>query len=296
YLERLIAINSTELEILSRRFHHLPDGTEFLETDHPYAQDLDLFGRGSFYQYTNRTTLMQGRDVFAGLLLDGRPEDIATRQEAIQELANLPEWRQHFSALAGETRPKISPYLVADWVKDHKSFTPKFAGILPPIFTLCSVVLIVLAFLGRVPESLVLLWYFMGIGIVGRYGKNIMALTVKVSEAQDNIQQHQRLISELEENTFNAELLRDLQKKLEVKGERTSQILKRFTQGMTMLEQQFNLIVAIFAQGLGLYSLYYAHRVESWISKYGNDVGEWFAALAQFDAYITLGTYAYNHP
>src|SRR5690606_7049289 len=118
----------------------------------------------------------------------------------------------------------------------------------------------------------------------------------KVSEAQDTIQQHQRLISELEGTTFNSELLRDLQKKLEVKGERTSQILKRFTQGMTMLEQQFNLIVAIFAQGLGLYSLYYAHRVESWISKYGNDVGEWFAALAQFDAYITLGTYAYNHP
>src|SRR5690606_16401656 len=84
YLERLIAINSTELEIHSRRFHHLPDGTEFLEPDHPYAQDLDLFGRGSFYQYANRTTLKQGRDVFSGLLLDGRPEDIAKKQEAIQ--------------------------------------------------------------------------------------------------------------------------------------------------------------------------------------------------------------------
>ena len=50
YLERLIAINNTELDILDRKFYHLPDGKTFLQLDHPYAQDLDLFGRGSFFQ------------------------------------------------------------------------------------------------------------------------------------------------------------------------------------------------------------------------------------------------------
>lgn len=296
YLERLIAINTMELDILARRFHDLPDGKEFLQPDHPYAQDLDLFGRGSFYQYANRTTLRQGREVFSNLLLDGYPKDIAKKQEAIQELAKLPEWRQHFSALAGETQPKISPDVVSDWMKDHKTFTPKWAGIVAPIFTVLSILLIFLAFSGLVPESLVLFWYFLGVGIVGRYAKNILKFTVKVSEAQETIQQHQRLISELEEQTFTSELLQELQNKLVVEGEKTSKILKRFAQSMTMLEQQFNLIVSMFGQGLGLYSLYYAYKVESWIAKYGKDVEGWFAAIAHFDAYITLGTYAFNHP
>ena len=96
YLERLIEINNTELNILDRKFHHLPDGKAFLEPDHPYAQDLDIFGRGSFYQYANRTTLVQGREVFSNLLLDIYPKDIAKKQAAIQELSQLPEWRQHF--------------------------------------------------------------------------------------------------------------------------------------------------------------------------------------------------------
>jgi len=61
-------------------------------------------------------------------------------------------------------------------------------------------------------------------------------------------------------------------------------------------EQQFNLIISFFGQGLGLYSLFYAYSVESWIKKYGDDVAGWFSAIAQFDAYITLGTYAFNHP
>ena len=296
YLERLIAINTTELEILDRRYQDLPDGKEFLQPNHPYAQDLDLFGRGSFYQYANRTTLVQGRQVFSGLLLDGYPKDIAKKQEAIQELAKLPEWRQHFSALAGETQPKISPDVVSDWMKNHKSFMPKWAGIVPLIFTLLSILMIGLAFMGLVPESLVLFWYVLGVGIVGRYAKNIIGFTAKVSEAQETIQQHQRLISELEEHTFSSELLQELQKKLVVKGETTSKILKRFSQNMTMLEQQFNLIVSFFGQGLGLYSLFYAYKVESWIAKYGKEVESWFSAIAQFDAYITLGTYAFNHP
>lgn len=295
YLERLIAINTTELEILDRRYQDLPDGKEFLKPNHPYAQDLDLFGRGSFYQYANRTTLRQGREVFSNLLLDGYPKDIVKKQEAIQELAKLPEWRQHFSALAGETQPKISPDVVSDWMKNHKSFMPKWGGIAPLIFTSLSIGLIVLAFLGWVPESLILFWYVLGVGIVGRYAKKIIPVTARVSEAQDTIQQHQRLIYELEEHSFNSELLQEIQKKLEVKGERTSKILKRFSKNMTMLEQQYNLMISMFAQGLGLYSLYFAHKVESWIEKHGQDVESWFSAIAQFDAYITLGTYAFNH-
>lgn len=295
YLQRLISINTTELEILARRYQDLPDGKEFLKPDHPYAQDLDLFGRGSFYQYTNRTTLPQGREVFSGLLLDGYPKDIIKKQEAIQELSQLPEWRQHFSALAGETQPKIAPGLVSDWMQSHKSFMPKWAGTVPPIFALLSILMIGLAFMGLIPESLVLVWYVLGLGVVGRYAKKIIEFTAKVSEAQETIQQHQRLISELEEHTFSSELLQELQKKLEVKGEKTSKILKRFSQSTTMLEQQFNLIVSFFGQGLGLYSLYYAYGVESWIKKYGDAVEGWFSAIAQFDAYITLGTYAFNH-
>ncbi|WP_108246401.1 MutS-related protein [Muricauda brasiliensis] len=296
YLQRLIEINDTELDILTRKFHHLPDGKEFLEPNHPYAQDLDLFGRGSFYQYANRTVLEQGREVLSNLLLDGYPKDIAKKQAAIQELAQLPEWRQHFSALAGETRPKISPDVVSDWMKSHKSFMPKWAGIVPPIFGVLSIVLITLAIMGQVPESLILFWYLLGTGVVGRYAKNIIGFTTNVSEAQETIQQHQRLISELEAHAFNSELLQELQKKLEVKGERTSKILKKFSQSMKMLEQQFNLIISMFAQGLGLYSVYYAFSVEKWISTYGEEVEGWFSAIAQFDAYISLGTYAFNHP
>jgi hypothetical protein len=61
----LITINETELQVLKRNFHELPTGDEFSDPLHPYSQDIDLFGKGSFFQYLNRTTLVEGKEKLA---------------------------------------------------------------------------------------------------------------------------------------------------------------------------------------------------------------------------------------
>ena len=63
-IKALLKINTTEIEVLERKFHHLPNGDEFKNPEHYFSQDIDLFGRGSFYQYANRTVLKQGSGVF----------------------------------------------------------------------------------------------------------------------------------------------------------------------------------------------------------------------------------------
>src|SRR5690606_25064804 len=63
----LIAQNKTELQVLNRDFHHLPSGEKYSDPQHFYSQDIDLFGRGSFFQYLNRTALESGSDFLAQL-------------------------------------------------------------------------------------------------------------------------------------------------------------------------------------------------------------------------------------
>ena len=296
YLERLIQINETELSVLERRFHHLPDGKEFLEAEHPYAQDLDLFGRGSFYQYLNRTALDQGSGILAGLLLSDRPKNIPQKQGAIKELAQLPEWRQRFWALAGGTRPEVSHSLVSNWLKGHKPFLPKWIKFGAPVFTLISILVVVLGIMGQLPEVLILYWYLFGLLLVGSKAKKIVAFSTAISKVQDTIDQYQRLILELEQQTFQSDVLKEQQEKLLLDGQKTSKVLKRFTQHMAMLDQQNNLLVLMLGQGFMLWSLYFAYQVEDWVEKYGQQVEGWFEAIAFFDAYNCLGNYAFNHP
>ena len=67
-LQRLIQISETEIQVLDHHFTHLPDGSQYKPENHEYANDLDIFGRASLFQYINRCTSEQGKKLFAGVL------------------------------------------------------------------------------------------------------------------------------------------------------------------------------------------------------------------------------------
>ncbi|HDZ15677.1 MAG TPA: DNA mismatch repair protein MutS, partial [Pricia sp.] len=115
-LKALIAINETEIKVLNRDFYDLPDGDAYKDPLHYFSQDIDLFGRGSLYQYTNRTVLQQGSETFAGLLKENSIDNIALKQDAIKELAQMPDWRQNFSAIGSLTKAETSSENIVRWL------------------------------------------------------------------------------------------------------------------------------------------------------------------------------------
>ena len=156
-LQALLDINKTELKVLDRDFHDLPEGNEFKDPLHYFSQDIDLFGRGSFFQYANRTALKQGAETFAGLFKANTIDGIKEKQEAIQELAKMPEWRQNFSAIASLTQAEGKTDAIVNWLDKYVPFIPKVMRYLPYIFSGISVLLFVLYFTDFVPDISTLL-------------------------------------------------------------------------------------------------------------------------------------------
>ncbi|MDO9037034.1 MAG: DNA mismatch repair protein MutS, partial [Lutibacter sp.] len=56
-----IEINKTEINVLNRDYFSLTGGNEFINPAHPFSYDIDLFGKGSFFQYANRTVTNEGK-------------------------------------------------------------------------------------------------------------------------------------------------------------------------------------------------------------------------------------------
>ncbi len=90
-------MNYSPLHILSA---HFPSGKEFLNTDHFFSYDLDLFGEGSLFQYVNRTATQSGKQKLAAWFMNPpfQQNEILKKQQAIKELSNLPGWRLQFQA------------------------------------------------------------------------------------------------------------------------------------------------------------------------------------------------------
>lgn len=94
----LVAINEDEIEIASGHFHKRNTGSQFQDPNHFYSLDIDLFGRGSFFQFINRITINEGTEKLVEALKANNVEDIVLRQEAIKELSEKTRWRQFYSA------------------------------------------------------------------------------------------------------------------------------------------------------------------------------------------------------
>ncbi len=295
-IKALLKLNTTEIEVLQRKFHHLPDGDEFKNPEHYFSQDIDLFGRGSFYQYANRTVLKQGSEVFSSLLLENSIEGILAKQEAIKELGAMPEWRQEFSAVASLTKTEISTTTIVAWLNGYQPFVPRLMNVFPWFFSAMSICLFILYFMDFIPESTLVIWWVLGLGIISIYIKKIMKLGENASKIQSTFQQYNQLLMQIENTEFTSELLRSKKQDILADKEKTSAVTKRFSKLLYNLEKGNNFIYAIFGNGFFLRTMHHCYQVEDWIRKHGSSVEAWFKVIAFFDAYNSLGNFAFNHP
>jgi len=128
WFDALRLVNERALARTERRWDALPPAEAPPSIDlphHPYALDLDLFGRASLFQFLGPAATPQGRGTLARWLVGpAPPAEILERQGAVLELAARHEWRERLAAhgvLAGDIRrAEIDPFL--EWAEGPNPF------------------------------------------------------------------------------------------------------------------------------------------------------------------------------
>ncbi len=90
-------------------------GQQYLSDDELFADDLDLFGKGSLFQFlcTTRTTI--GDDTLAAWLTQpAKASEVAERQSAVRELSNHLDLREQLTSLEFN-RETIQPRAATRW-------------------------------------------------------------------------------------------------------------------------------------------------------------------------------------
>ncbi|SEL55522.1 MutS domain V [Maribacter orientalis] len=295
-IEELRNLNSLELQVLKRDYSKLSTGKKFAEDTHYFSQDIDLFGEGSFYQVSNRTKLVEGSQLLADIYKENSISDIKSKQDAISEMDEKVDWRQEFSALAALTKTETSTHIIAKWLKNYQPFVPKAMSYIPMVFSVISIGIFIAYFLDQIPESFLIIWLVLGMIIVGVFTKKVTSLGQSATKMKSTFDQYNQLLEMIEATDFTSVLLKKQQENILSKGEKNSKVLKKFASLLSNLDRNNNLLYLIFANGFFLRSLTDCLAIEKWISNYGSDVETWFDTIAFFDAYSSLGNFAFNHP
>ena len=120
-------INEAEVLRLENKLAGFEGGQSFLNHDHVYSADLDIFGPHSLFQLLNRTTTGPGRELLAEwLAAPAEKALILKRQQAVRELAPGLGWRQQFQASGMHfTRKKSDFKKLLTWVEKPARLLPQ---------------------------------------------------------------------------------------------------------------------------------------------------------------------------
>ncbi|MBC9795655.1 MutS-related protein [Sinomicrobium weinanense] len=295
-LQELILLNETEIEVLHRNFHHLPNGKEFTDATHEFSQDVDLFGDRSFFQYLNRTALLSGKQKLAKFLTSNDIEDIPQKQEAVKELAEKVKFRQEFTAVARIIDTETPPDTILKWFIEYKTFVPLYFRWLPFLFSLISIGLVCLNFFDLVSGYFVAGVFFLGLGITANKLKKINLLSTHLGEIQDTFRQYHQLLDLMEKEAFTSSLLKHRKDRIQQSSRKASGIFRQFSGNIDALDQRNNMIFGVLGNGFLLWDLRQCYKLEKWIKTYRDKVGDWFEIIHFMDAGNSLGNFAFNHP
>ena len=296
FVKELIAINTKEINVMKGDYFDLDEGFSYENPNHFYSYDIDLFGKGSFFQFVNRTVTQEGTHEFAHQLTLNNIENIEQKQNGIKELADMPKWRHEFSAIGSLVKVQFPAKQILHWIQNYQSVLPKSMAYLPRIFTLISGILVALVLLGVLRYPVLIVWFFIGWGISGFYVKKVNALYKEAGKVKETFKQYHQLLNTIENTSFSSEILIKQQKSIQTETEKASVIFRKFSKILDSFDQRNNMIMALVGNGFVLWDLHHAFKVESWLNAYQHKIEDWFEVIAFFDAQNSLANFAFNHP
>ena len=210
----LIDINQDELKCLSGNYYDFESGFEHIPKEHRYANDLDIFGRASLFQYINRTTSEPGSKQLAEYLMSPASVSlILERQTAIKELSGKVPWIQNLQANSKKNKITFSgKNRLETWIKEpllFSNFKPwRWLRYLLPIIILTIVTLFIFNVVGYRIFYLGLLLFA---AIAYQINKFVAPIHEQLSKVADELTTLSLNISSIEKEKFESPLLQKWQ-------------------------------------------------------------------------------------
>jgi DNA mismatch repair ATPase MutS len=299
FLKNLIIAHQIEIKLLNKNFQNVKEGNEFMNKQHNFLSDLDIFGKRSIFQILNRTGTFTGRMKLAQWLtypfLD--KDKIIQRQLAIKNLEKKTEWNLNFIALGIENKEKSNDKeIINDWLNEENIFGSlqlKIFAIVLPILTASAFLLYTF---GQIGISWFNYLFLFQLSVIGSHTKKINKIHDSLSRKFDSIEKYRLLISAIESEKFDSEELNRLQSNLTSSNLKASEYIKVLKSHTDKLDARMNIVVAVLLNGIFLWDINIMQRIEKWRTNHKNDFTKWIDVIGEFDAYISLALYAHNNP
>ena len=271
-------------------------GARFLDLHHPYADDLDVFGKGSLYERLCGARTTMGEETLAAWLL--APADLSSvraRQAAVQELTPRLDLREDLAVLGDEVAAIVRPDALAALATSAPR--PSVTRLRAPaaVVSAATVGAVALWSIGWAPVTLAL-------GAVVLQGVARWRLRERVRDADRAVAGHgpdldllAAVLERFEREPLTSPLLARLRDDLLTGGRHPAPVVRRLRFLVDLFDSRRNQFFAPVAL-LTLWDVHCALAIEAWRARHGASIGGWLAAVGQLETLASLAGFAWEHP
>lgn len=307
-------INESEILREKCNLEEFDAGYKFINQNHPYTSDLDIFGQHSIFQLVNRTTTESGMMLLSEWLSEPAPNyEILDRQKAIKELSKKLDWRQDFQASGMHFQNNKSDYYkLLDWVKAPVVLL-KYRRIYIAIAIFLSVLslLSLYFFLDNLDSmnGFIYLSPFIVLFINYRILRKVKPIAEDIVEtSQKNINTlrgYRTLINKIECESFKSKKLYQLQSILIKSKFSAFNEINRLCQLLDFSQQRGVNKIKMPIKGNPFYSLlnnfllldiYLIIGTEKWKSKNKAFLRSWAEVVSEFEVINSIAGFCYSNP
>ncbi len=296
YLENMVDINTNSLRRLAWEWDSFAEkGEVHADPDHPYSIDLNIFGRGSLYQYINATVTYGGEQALASRLKgQGELLTIKESQEAVQELTGSLHWRQNFQARGMGDQKKENPGLLLAWAKDHGAGTKFLDALL--FIPVVTAILFLLYFLQVISLKLPLTLLAVQAIAVLLTEKMVSRAFARTEIAADLLKRYAALFKSIEGPSYKSPRLKSLQGVLSHGPQTASRRIKGLAGIVERIKfRHYQPIIYFPVNVLIFWDLYTVKKLEAWKRSSGALLEKWLQVLGEFEVFISLAGLAYEN-
>lgn len=321
YLSVLYEVNKTSIKRLEGEWKTFQDmGEDFIDKNHNYSYDLDVFGKGSLFQWINTAHTHIGRQKLKKILTEKpqNKQNIYDRQSAVLELGQKIYFRQRLEA-EGKVicNNRQDPKELFLWIKQRNNYILKnkviwILRILSVITTITTLTLLVKmlyyilsVFFGTyksAPKIFYIIPYYIPIFlifiqcIILRIKKEGRIKNLIVAEKYNyNIKAYKNMLTHIEKHKFKSKYIMNLYKELYNNGESASKQIDVFSKICESIANRRNMVYFILNPIL-MIEYHWTISIERWKIQSGNNFEKWINIIAELEVLCSIAVIKYDNP
>ena len=270
-------------------------GDRFVDPEHPYAADLDLFGTGGLFELLCTARTAAGEARLAAFLLQPTPvEEARDRQRAVRELAPRRVLREELAHRGEAVRAAVEPARLAAWGSAPPHLPRSTAPVALALATAALAAGAAIPFLGLAPLAgvAVAAWIFRWL-----LHRSLDQVLSGLDRPAAELEVLALLLARFEREALEEPRLRALQATLApAGGERPASAriarLRRLAARLEWAKNQFFAPLGFLLQWGPLHAV----AAEAWRLRNGAALRGWLDAVAELEALTSVAGYAFEHP